>query len=70
MTAAREKPAFALGETVDVMTTGTVIEIITTAKGRDYLVRATKDDGRDIYIRKAEPYIFEHEPLTTEGVAA
>lgn len=54
-------PAFAIGETVDVMTPGVVQEIITTPKGRDYLVRHTKEDGREIYIRTAEANVFEHD---------
>lgn len=61
-------PAFVLGETVEVMTVGTVMEIITTPNGRDYLVRHTKDDGREIYIRTSEFNVYEHEPV--EQVAA
>jgi hypothetical protein len=61
-------PAFAIGETVDVLSTGTIIEIRHTAEGTDYLVRGETKDGSPFYTRRSEPYIFEHE--AAEGIAA
>lgn len=54
--------AFAIGEEVEVMTRAVVIEQTQSAAGRSYLVRSTKEDGREIYIRAAETDIFEPEP--------
>ncbi|OAM78202.1 hypothetical protein [Devosia elaeis] len=64
--------AFQIGETIEVMTRAVIIERSESASGRTYLVRATKEDGREIYIRAAETEIFEPEPVrvAAERVAA
>lgn len=54
--------AFDIGEEIEVMTRAVVVEQTQTATGRSYLVRATKDDGREVYIRAPETDIFEPEP--------
>lgn len=61
--------AFAIGETIEVMTRAVIMEQTQSATGRSYLVKATKDDGREIYIRASETDIFEAEP-TAERAAA
>ena len=54
--------AFALGETIEVMTRAVIVEQTQSAAGRSYLVKATKEDGREIYIRADEHNVFEAEP--------
>lgn len=55
--------AFDIGETIDVMTRAVIVERTQSATGRTYLVKATKEDGREIYIRAAETDIYEPEPM-------
>lgn len=62
--------AFQIGETIEVMTRAVIIERAESAMGRTYLVKATKDDGREIYIRAAETEIFEPELLGAAGQVA
>lgn len=54
--------AFAIGEEIEVMTRAVIVEQTQSASGRSYLVRATKDDGREIFIRASEQNVFEAEP--------
>jgi hypothetical protein len=54
--------AFAIGEEIEVMTRAVIIERAENASGRTYLVRGTKEDGREIYIRAAEHNVFEADP--------
>lgn len=61
--------AFAIGEDVEVMTRGVIVEQARNENGRSYVVRAEKN-GREIFIRAAELDVYEAEPVKVADVRA
>lgn len=61
--------AFNIGEDVEVMTRGVIVEQARNEQGRSYVVKATKGD-RDIFIRVTEENVFEAEPVKATDVRA
>lgn len=59
--------AFNIGEDVEVMTRGVIVEQARNEQGRSYVVKATKGD-RDIFIRVTEENVFEAEPVKVADV--
>ena len=63
-----DKPEFAydIGETVDVMITGKVVERIETKHGVNYLIEQTLKSGKTAFQRAKQEHTYPHEGVDND----